>query len=199
MRMPTIARGRVLVYLVLVLALLVVGGRYLLGDPAAGAKQAAPVAEVPLQVETQATEQESSELVVHVVGAVRRPGLYRLPAGSRVADGIGRAGGARRKAALALVNLAAPVTDGQQIVVPFRGVPPPASSPALPGAAPGPINLNTASLEELDALPGVGPVTAQRIIDYRDKHGRFESVDELDAVSGIGPARLEQLRELLVP
>jgi competence protein ComEA len=133
-----------------------------------------------------------------VAGAVRRPGLYRLPPGSRVADAIQQAGGARHKAALSLVNLAAPVVDGGQIVVPARGVPTPTEgdSAATPT---GPVHLNTATLEELDRLPGVGPVTAQKIIDYRDKHGSFGSVDELDAVPGIGPTRLEQLRDLIAP
>jgi competence protein ComEA len=136
-------------------------------------------------------------LVVDVVGAVRRPGLYRLAQGARVADAVARAGGATRKADLALVNLAAPLADGTQIVVPARA--------ALGGSAPsaatpsGPVHLNTATLEELDALPGVGPVTAQKILDYRQQHGAFASVDELDAIPGIGPARLDTLRKLVAP
>lgn len=138
-------------------------------------------------------------LVIDVVGAVRRPGLYRLPQGSRVADAVARAGGATRRAEIALVNLAAPLADGTQVVVPARvtvasggG----ASSPATPA---GPVHLNTATLEQLDALPGVGPVTAQKILDYRQQHGAFSSVDALDAIPGIGPARLDQLRDLVAP
>jgi competence protein ComEA len=98
------------------------------------------------------------------------------------------------------VNLAAPLADGQQIVVPVR-VPSAASRDdgAAPSAPPGPVHLNTATLADLDALPGVGPVTAQKILDYRQEHGAFSSVDELDAIPGIGPARLEQLRELVAP
>ena len=137
-------------------------------------------------------------LVVDVVGAVRQPGLYRLPQGSRIADAVARAGGATAKAELALVNLAAPLADGTQIVVPARS-PVGAAAPATPGAPAGPVHLNTATLEQLDALPGVGPVTAQKILDYRQQHGAFSSVDELDAIPGIGPKRLDQLRDLVAP
>jgi competence protein ComEA len=136
------------------------------------------------------------KLVVHVVGAVRRPGLYRLVEGSRVDDAIRRAGGPRPKAALELVNLASPVADGQQIVVPAKGEGGPVAGEA--GAALGErVHLNSATLDQLDELPGVGPVTAQKILDYRTAHGAFSSVDELDAVPGIGPARLAELRDLV--
>ena len=138
------------------------------------------------------------KLVVHVVGAVRRPGLYRLPDRSRIADAVTRAGGPTRKADLSAVNLAAPVADGLQVVVPAR-----ASGQGRrrtpPSGPQGPVHLNTATLEDLDALPGVGPVTAQKILDYRQEHGAFASIDELDAIPGIGPARLEQLREVAAP
>jgi competence protein ComEA len=142
-------------------------------------------------------------VVVHVVGAVRRPGLYRLAAGSRVADALEEAGGAAPAADLALVNLAAPLADGQQVVVPART----AAGDASTGtgtedggaAAAGPVHLNTASIAELDELPGVGPVTAQKIVDYREKHGAFSSVEDLDAIPGIGAAKIEQLRDLVAP
>jgi competence protein ComEA len=139
--------------------------------------------------------------VVHVVGAVRRPGLYRLADGSRVADAVRRAGGSTRRADLSLINLAAPLADGLQVVVPRRqpGAAAGAGPSADGGAASGPVHLNTATLEQLDALPGVGPVTAQKILDYRKKNGGFTSVDDLDAVPGIGPARLENLRDLAAP
>jgi competence protein ComEA len=137
-------------------------------------------------------------MVVDVVGAVRRAGLYRLPQGSRIADAVARAGGATKKADLALVNLAAPVADGTQIVVPARAA---AGAPdgSASSAPAGPVHLNTATLQDLDALPGVGPVTAQKILDYRQQHGAFASVDELDAIPGIGPKRLDQLRDLVAP
>jgi competence protein ComEA len=141
----------------------------------------------------------ATQVVVDVVGAVRRAGLYRLPQGSRIADAVARAGGATKKADLALVNLAAPVADGTQIVVPARAPRTAAGSASEPSAAAGPVHLNTATLEDLDALPGVGPVTAQKILDYRQQHGAFASVDELDAIPGIGPARLDQLRDVVAP
>jgi competence protein ComEA len=136
-----------------------------------------------------------------VVGAVRRPGLYRLPPGARVADAVARAGGATRKADPAALNLAAPVADGQQVLVPAalpRAVAAAQGAP-VSGAPPGPIQLSVATAEQLDSLPGIGPVTAQKIVDYRAAHGALHSVDDLDEVPGIGPARVEQLRGLVVP
>jgi competence protein ComEA len=130
-------------------------------------------------------------LYVDVVGAVRRPGLYRLPHGARVADALTRAGGATRKAQLELVNLAAPVADGEQVVVPGPGVVQVSSAPGSPTA---PVHLNSATLEQLQELDGIGPALAQRIVDYRSAHGGFRSLAELDEVSGIGPARLAALR-----
>jgi competence protein ComEA len=138
--------------------------------------------------------------VVHVVGEVRRPGLYRLRDGARIADAVHRAGGALRDADLAAVNLAAPLVDGVQILVPARAVVPHgAPAGGATGAPTGPVSLSSATLEELDQLPGVGPITAQKIVDYRTEHGPFASVDDLDAVPGIGPTRIEQLRELVTP
>jgi competence protein ComEA len=191
-----LARRRVVLAVALGMIGLFVGARLLL-RPAQATTAVAPVPPVPAQV-------VSARVVVHVVGAVRRPGLYRLAQGARIADAVARAGGATRKADLAAVNLAAPLADGEQVVVPPRGAAVGASAgdggAAGAGGAPaGPVHLSTATLEELDALPGVGPVTAQKILDYRDAHGAFTSVDELDAVPGIGPARLEQLRELVAP
>ena len=158
----------------------------------------------PVRVAAPARTVAVAKLYVNVVGAVRRPGLYRVPDGARVADAVSRAGGATRKAQLELVNLAARVADGEQIVVPRRGSAAVASTGAGAGAGAGsvpagPVHLNSATLEQLDALPGVGPVTAQKIIDYRQQHGGFGSVDELDAVPGIGPARLANLRGLVAP
>ena len=140
-------------------------------------------------------------VAVDVVGAVRRAGLYRLPQGSRIADALTRAGGATRKADLALVNLAAPLADGSQIVVPVRtrGARGGADGSGGAAAPAGPVHLNSATLADLDALPGVGPVTAQKILDYRKQHGAFGSVDELDAIPGIGPKRMDQLRGLVAP
>ena len=138
-----------------------------------------------------------------MVGAVRRPGLYRLPQRSRVADAVERAGGSTRRADLSLVNLAAPLADGVQVVVPVRAsaaATAGGSQGSSAGSAPaGPVHLNSATMEQLDALPGVGPVTAQKIIDYRQKHGAFSSLEELDAIPGIGAARIEQLQDVAAP
>jgi competence protein ComEA len=136
-------------------------------------------------------------LVVDVVGAVRRPGLYKLSHGGRIADAVARAGGVTAKADLDLVNLAAPLADGEQVVVPLRGAAVASAGGAVSPA--GPVQLSTATVDQLDALPGIGPAMAQRIVDYRTAHGAFHSVDELDAVPGIGPARLDELRKLVVP
>ena len=141
-------------------------------------------------------------VVVDVVGAVRHAGLYRLPQGSRIADALARAGGASGKAAVEGVNLAAPLADGEQVVVPLRapgGGVAAAPSSASSGSSSGQVSLSTATAEQLDALPGIGPVTAQKIVDYRAEHGAFQSVEELDAISGIGPAKLDQLMGLVVP
>jgi competence protein ComEA len=192
-------RRRLLLAAVGSLVLILLLGRLVLG--AGTTTPAAPLPPPPAQG-AGVTGLPSSRVVVDVVGAVRRPGLYRLPQGSRIADAVTRAGGATPKADLAQVNLAAPLADGEQVVVPKRGaVAGPASSGggATPGAPSAPVQLSTATLEQLDTLPGVGPVTAQKILDYREKHGAFSSVDALDAVPGIGPKRLEQLRELVVP
>ena len=189
-------RRRLLLAAAGALVLILLLGRFVLG--AGTTTPAAPLPPPPAAA-TGVSGLPSSRVVVDVVGAVRRPGLYRLEQGSRIADAVARAGGAITKADLAQVNLAAPLADGEQVVVPRRGAPGTAVGGTAPGDPAGPVQLSTATLEQLDTLPGVGPATAQKILDYREKHGAFSSVDELDAVPGIGPKRLEQLRELVVP
>ncbi|NUT42266.1 MAG: ComEA family DNA-binding protein [Thermoactinospora sp.] len=127
----------------------------------------------------------TGQVIVHVAGKVRRPGVYTLAAGSRVADAVAAAGGVRQGAASGSVNLARRVVDGEQITV---GV----AATAAPGAAL--VNLNTATPEQLEQLPGVGEVLAQRIAAFRDSHGGFQSVDQLRQVSGIGPRKFEEIR-----
>lgn len=150
----------------------------------------------------------AADLVVHVVGQVSEPGVVRVPQGSRVQEAIDRAGGALGTADLTQVNLARAVVDGEQVVVPRPGeavlaAPGPAAPGSGGGGGPGasgagtPVPLNTADLAALDALPGIGPVLAQRILDWRFEHGSFTSVDELGEVSGIGDRVLEQLRPLV--
>lgn len=139
-------------------------------------------------------------LLVHVVGSVRRPGVYELPEGSRVVDALNAAGGPKRHAELSALNLAAPLTDGQQIVVPRTadvGAPVASAPGGASAAAPALVNINTASAEELDALPGIGEVLAAAIIQYREEHGPFTSVEQLVDVSGIGEVTLEELRDLV--
>ena len=137
-----------------------------------------------------------AQLVVDVAGLVRRPGVYTFPAGSRVIDAIRRAGGPSPRADLSTLNLAAPLTDGTQIVVGDGSAAPVPGTPGTSGVAvPGsPVNINAATEPELEALTGVGPVTANAIIQYRTEHGPFATVDDLLNVSGIGPATLEELR-----
>jgi competence protein ComEA len=149
-----------------------------------------------LRTATHARVRTTAQLVVDVAGAVRRPGLYRLAVGTRIADAVTAAGGATVHADVTLVNLAAPLADGEQVLVPARG------AAAAAGGAPSPtapLDLNTASADQLDALPGVGPATAQKIIDYRQAHGPFRSIDELEGVPGIGPSKLAQLKGLVIP
>jgi competence protein ComEA len=199
-----ISRRRALLAGAALLAVLLLGSRLL----SRGGSAAPPPPTLPPPAFTTTTA-PPARVVVDVVGAVRRPGLYRLAQGARVADAVARAGGSTRKADLSLVNLAALVSDGEQVVVPRRGAGVAAAGAAggaggagassASGIPTGPVHLNSATVEQLDTLPGVGPVTAQKIVDYRQKHGAFTSVDELDAVSGIGPARLDQLRDLVAP
>jgi competence protein ComEA len=146
------------------------------------------------------TAQTSSTVVVSVVGRVKRPGLVTLPTGARVAAAIAAAGGLLPDADAGSVNLAAVVSDGEQVAIGVPGASGGSGAPGAGGAAaaapsgPGaPLNLNTATVTDLDALPGIGPVLAQRIVDYRDQQGRFTAVDQLDDVPGIGPAIAAQL------
>lgn len=152
---------------------------------------------------------DGAPVVVHVSGQVVSPGIVELPAGSRVADALEAAGGATEDADLAAVNLARPLTDGEQIHVPAPGEEAPAGggggsaaggsegagdAGGEGGGEGGTVDLNTASAEELDAMPGVGPAIAQRIVEHREANGPFTSVDQLEEVSGIGPATLEEIR-----
>jgi competence protein ComEA len=203
--MPHIPRSQLVAYAVIAVAVLVLGGRWLAGR-ASGGEQIAAATSLPAAPRERSPDVRltpgSRSAFVHVVGAVRRPGVYRLGGGARVQDALRRAGGATRRANVDAINLAAPVQDGAQIVVPRRGAVGAVAAPAgTDGATPGagavpaaPVNLNAATAEQLETLDGVGPATAAKILDYRRTHGGFRSVDDLDEVSGIGPKRLAALR-----
>ena len=156
------------------------------------------------------------DIFVHVAGAVRRPGLYRVPSAARVAEALERAGGPLRRAELAAVNLAARMEDGQQVVVPAAGAVPvagaagaraspgtagavPGAAGAVPGAAGVKLSLAAATVDQLEELDGIGPTLAGRIIEYRDAHGGFRSVEQLREVDGIGEKRFATLREAVQP
>ena len=221
--MSDLDRPRLALYVALGLAVCLLGARYVLaqtsasapapargGDGGAGSARADGGSGAAVSVRRA----DGGRLTVHVAGAVRRPGVYELPAGARVDDALRRAGGARGRADLTVVNLAAKLEDGRQVLVPERA-PAPAGAAAAGGAAAGgsptgggaaaggavapvaPVNLNTATLEQLDTLDGVGPGIAQRILDYRQQHGGFARVEELGEVPGIGAKRLATLTPLV--
>jgi competence protein ComEA len=188
----SVGARRLLAVALLAAVVLVVAWRH------SSAANGTPVLQVPPVAHRAPAPVADKRLVVDVVGAVRRPGLVRLPSGSRVAGAVAAAGGLARNAGRSGVNFAAPVADGQQIVVPARGA---AGAAAAGGgaAASGPVSLSSATTEQLDTLPGIGPVTAEKIVAYRQQHGAFHSVEELDAISGIGTARITELKGLVVP
>lgn len=169
-------------------------------SPGAGTPMPGAAAPTAGAAATTAASSNSAALVVHVAGKVKRPGIVTLPAGSRVIDAVQKAGGARRGVDLSGLNLARQLADGEQILVgapAVAGAGPPPAGTAVPGQPTGVVNLNTATSEQLETLPGVGPVTAASILEWRAEHGRFSTVEELLEVSGIGEATLADLRELV--
>jgi competence protein ComEA len=206
---------RVAAYVVAGVLVLVAGARYLEGQEARPSEPAPEIALDGVEGEERGGEGASSDLYVHVAGAVRREGLHRVPTGSRVGAAVERAGGLQPKADLAGVNLAAELQDGQQVVVPRRGATSPtqstatgsgssaasASSASSPsGAAGAPISLASATSDQLDAgVEGIGPTLAARIVEFRDQNGGFQSIEQLREVDGIGEARFAALREAVSP
>ena len=159
-----------------------------------GEDHAAPPAGAAIGIREVAAGGE--RVVVHVAGAVRRPGVYKLNASARVDDAVARAGGPSRRADVGGLNLAAKVQDGHQVLVPERAARGAAAAAGAAAPAEGqPLNLNTATLEQLDLLSGIGPLTAQKILDEREERGGFGSVEELGEIPGIGDTRLATLRE----
>jgi competence protein ComEA len=168
-------------------------GTHAAASPAAAASPSSVLSSAPPPPTTAAGA------VVDVVGAVKHPGIERMADGARVVDAIAAAGGARHDADVEQLNLAARIVDGERIAVPRHGetVAAPASPDGTTPDASAPVDLNTATAEQLDALPGIGPATADAIIRDREAHGAFHSVDDLARVRGIGPAKLAQLRALV--
>jgi competence protein ComEA len=159
-----------------------------------------PVAVHSVPVPAPSPSASPAALIVHVAGWVEEPGVYELPDGSRVIDALEAAGGSRRGAELSALNLAAPLTDGQQVLVVRASQAAPASgSPTgvVPDGATSMVNINSATPEELETLPGIGEVLAATIVQYREEHGPFTSVDQLVDVSGIGEVTLEEIRDLV--
>ena len=200
--MPELSRVQLLVYGAIAVALVLVGARWVKasghaedggGVSAAGTRDGGGSEDGSFAVE------RTGDLVVHVAGAVRQPGVYRLPHGSRVTDAIERAGGAAAKASVDAINLAAPLADGQQVRLPSTVRPAAAGSAPGAEAAAGPVSLGSATAADLDAIEGIGPVTAAAILEFRDEHGGVASIDQLDEISGIGPTTMEALRGALQP
>ena len=196
--MPELSRAQLAVYAAIAVVVLMLGARWIRSGDGADGRSIAYGNESGPATGAVEFDETGEDLVVHVAGAVREPGVYRLPEGSRVTDAIERAGGTTGDAAADAINLAAPLADGQQVRVPGGR-----TSTASPGATAtsddGPISLGTATVEQLDTIEGIGPVTAAAILEFRDERGGIASIDELDEISGIGPATMEALRARLQP
>jgi len=205
-----LARRQIYAYVALAIVVAALGVRYLVLPRSAsgGMAPALVLSAASPSAQASASSGAPAELVVYVCGAVRRPGVVRLPAGARVADALELAGGPTARAELSAVNLAAKVGDGQQIVVPERAATgaavtaPAAGTAGATGVAPAAtggalVNINTASLTELESLSGVGPSTAQKIIDYRTANGGFTSIEQLMDVSGIGDAKFAAVKDAI--
>ncbi len=196
--MPDRPASTIAIWAVAAVLAVLAGMRLLGGDEAAPA---------PVRVDGPAaggrpSATRADPMYVHVAGAVRRPGLFRMAQGARTAAAIERAGGPTPRADLTLVNLAAELQDGQQIVVPVRGAAAaaaPGAGAGVAGAPAGRIHLSTATVEQLDEIDGIGPTLAERIVEYRDANGGLGSLEELAEVEGIGEKRLETLRDALQP
>jgi competence protein ComEA len=194
---PELSRSQVVVYGAIAVALLLVGARAIRaegGSPADSGYSSSSSSSGEFSVSSGGG---GPDVVVDVSGAVRRPGVYRLPTGARVIDALKRAGGVARGGAVEAINRAARLADGQQVVVPEAG--PGGTAAAAGSSEEGPISLGGATVDQLDTIDGIGPVTAEKIVEYRDLHGGLASVDQLDEVSGIGPATMESLRARLQP
>jgi competence protein ComEA len=200
--MPAVSRPQLVAYALAALVVAVLGVRFMQGQARDSAPTASAAAAPGSGSESGTVRLEprrAAVALVHVAGAVRSPGVYRLRDGERIQDAVRRAGGPRAGADLNAINLAAKVADGQQVVVPRRGAagaaPGGGTGAGEPGGPPqAPVSLNTATAAQLDTLDGVGPATASKILEYRRQHGGFRSIDDLGEIPGIGPKRLAALR-----
>ena len=203
--MPELSRSQLLVYGSIAIALLLVGARWVRDDgagpapdhrrgPGFGRRGRSERARLlPTSIRRGMTSSSTSP------APCEDPGVYRLPAGSRVTDAVERAGGATVDAGVDGINLAARVADGQQVVVPARTKGTAGAATGTGAVAEGPISLGSATVEELDTIEGIGPVTAADIVEYRDQKGGLSSVEELDQIAGIGPVTMEALTQRLQP
>jgi competence protein ComEA len=207
--MPAVTRSQLVAYALAAIVVTVLGVRYMHGQAggsttgqgdavarsggAGGGGGAPDHGQGAVRIEPRPAQ----AALVHVAGAVQRPGVYRMRDGDRIKDAVRRAGGVRKGGDLDAINLAAKVADGQQVVVPRRGASAPAAASGDPSAAAPqtPVSLNAATAEQLDTLDGVGPATARKILDWRREHGGFRSIDDLGQVPGIGPKKLAALRD----
>ena len=200
---PELSRAQLAVYAAIAVVALLLGARWIRSGEPPPTESVAYGSSEDASPDTGSVEfgETGEDVVVHVAGAVREPGVYRLPEGSRVTDAIERAGGATGDADANAINLAARLADGQQIQLPDRSQAPAGvgGSQAGVGETDGPISLGSATVEQLDSIEGIGPVTAAAILQFRDERGGVSSVDELDEISGIGPATMEALRARLQP
>ncbi|MCL6106922.1 MAG: ComEA family DNA-binding protein [Actinobacteria bacterium] len=191
--MPGISQRQIIAWSLAGLLVLIIGAGYLRGHFAGGGPGTATAITI---VAPRQGEQHPEKIVIHVVGAVAHPGLYESSSGARVADAIGLAGGATQSADLSRINLAAKIADGQQVIVPEKGAPAAAGAAnSSPAQAQAPVNLNSATVDQLTTLDGVGPKTAQKIIEYREAHGGFKNVEDLLQVPGIGPVKLDRIKD----
>jgi competence protein ComEA len=212
--MPEISRSQLVAYAALAILVVALGVRFMQRQQPASAAASAGVPAASGSPDgasaVRIARPPAQGAIVHVAGAVRHPGVYKLAAGARVQDAVQRAGGARHGADVNAINLAAKVVDGQQVVVPSRvagaaAVAPAAetgasASAAAGGAASGPpISLNSATADQLDTLDGIGPATAAKIIAWRTQHGGFRSVADLGQVPGIGPKKLAAIKDRVQP
>jgi competence protein ComEA len=195
---PELSRSQIVVYGATGVVLLLLGVRWI--QSSEGATRLGPdPAGVTVASGSVGGAGKGGGIVVHVAGEVRKPGVYRLPDGSRVADAVERASGSTGEALLDGINLAARLVDGQQVVVPAKAKGGAVAGPAGGAGTDGPISLGMATAEQLETIEGIGPVTAGKIVEYRDQQGGVASIEELEEIHGIGPATVERLRERLQP